>query len=254
MSELVRLHPHDLERLADMLAPRIADALRARPAAELVDAAELARRFALTPEWVRDHKEELGVIRLGEDGEGKRPRLRFDPEHVAGVLRRRSEHVRSPDADPPVMVEDRPRGGERRSGNGLDALPVRQLKPIAQLSNKRPGGAQTPRPWRRGLQPRRAGSLPAMRVAQLPFAAWLLAAPTERSRVEIRRYRPASGDETSEGHGVGVALPDTERRAGVREARFDPRGHDPAGRRAGGEGSARPRAARDLPHPRRAPT
>ncbi len=127
-----------------MLAPRIADALRARPAAELVDAAELARRFALTPEWVRHHKEELGVIRLGEDGEGKRPRLRFDPEHVAGVLRRRSEHVRSPDADPPVMVEDRPRGGERRSGNGLDALPVRQLKPIAQLSNKRPGGAQTP--------------------------------------------------------------------------------------------------------------
>ena len=130
------MHPADLERLADMLAPRIADALRARPAAELVDAAELARRFALTAEWVRDHKEELGVIRLSEDGEGKKPRLRFDPEHVAGVLRRRSERVGSPTADLPAMAEDRPRGGRRRVGNGADALPIRRLRPIKTTNRK----------------------------------------------------------------------------------------------------------------------
>lgn len=41
------------------------------PSAGLVSAAEIARRFAVSAEFVRDHAEELGVVRLGT---GARPR------------------------------------------------------------------------------------------------------------------------------------------------------------------------------------
>ena len=63
-----RLHPDDLERLAELVAPRIAEALadQLRPAtSELVDANELANRLAVTAEWVRDHAAELGAVPLG---------------------------------------------------------------------------------------------------------------------------------------------------------------------------------------------
>lgn len=71
-----RLHPADLEELAARIVERLGTAA---PAAvetpRLVDAASLAERLGVSPAWVRDHAEELGVQRLGT---GPRPRLRFD--------------------------------------------------------------------------------------------------------------------------------------------------------------------------------
>jgi hypothetical protein len=122
-----------LERLADLLAPRIADALRGASAAELIDAAEVARRFGVSAEWARDHRAELGAIRLGD---GPRPRLRFDPKEVAAVLRRRSESVRSPDVDLPAPAGERSPATRKRADNDLDALPVRRIKPLSSADTK----------------------------------------------------------------------------------------------------------------------
>ena len=51
--------------------------------AELVDAAEIARRFGVSRDFVYDHADDLGVVRLGE---GPRARLRFDPTRVRRQL------------------------------------------------------------------------------------------------------------------------------------------------------------------------
>lgn len=59
-----------LERLADLIADRIA----ARRVGELVDAAELARRLGKSRDFVYEHHQRLGAIRLGD---GPRPRLAF---------------------------------------------------------------------------------------------------------------------------------------------------------------------------------
>ena len=67
----------------------------------LLTAAQVASRFNVERGWVYAHADELGVIRLGE---GRRPRLRFDPAIVAQRLvavpgraspARASMHVRS---------------------------------------------------------------------------------------------------------------------------------------------------------------
>jgi hypothetical protein len=153
-----------LARLADMLAPRIAEELSARTAVgpELVDAAAIARRFALSAEWVRDHADELGAIRLGE---GKRPRLRFDPAEVLCALRRRSRRVGSPVADLPTPAEDSPRAGRGRVDNGLDALPVRRLQPAPTTQSGARGVATPGRPATKGQpSPRRKTT----RVARAP--------------------------------------------------------------------------------------
>jgi hypothetical protein len=49
----------------------------------LLTAAQVASRFNVKRGWVYAHADELGVIRLGE---GRRPRLRFDPAIVAQRL------------------------------------------------------------------------------------------------------------------------------------------------------------------------
>jgi hypothetical protein len=46
---------------------------------ELIDVAEVARRFSVSRDYVYAHAYELGVIRLGN---GSRARLRFDPVTV----------------------------------------------------------------------------------------------------------------------------------------------------------------------------
>lgn len=98
-----RLHPADLERLAELLAPRVAEALGdhlgARPAPELVDATELAAQLSVTPEWVRDHADDLGAVPLGN---GRRPRLRFDPRLAAERMASRLGSERS---QAPVLAQ-----------------------------------------------------------------------------------------------------------------------------------------------------
>lgn len=69
----VVLDEEQLERLADLVAERLAERLAAGPA-ELIDAAELARRLGRTREFVYDHAEFFGGQRVGD---GPRPRLLF---------------------------------------------------------------------------------------------------------------------------------------------------------------------------------
>jgi hypothetical protein len=79
----------ELSLLAEILAERVAEKLRgATRAEELLDAAQVAERFGVSRSFVYEHAAELGAIRLGVLGEGRRPRLRFDPTAVAERLRR----------------------------------------------------------------------------------------------------------------------------------------------------------------------
>ena len=85
---------------------------------ELIDAAELARRFGIERAWVYSHAIELGAVKLGD---GAKPRLRFDPEVAAQVLRRVGDE---PAADPPTRSGKRagqPRGSEGQA----ELLPIR---------------------------------------------------------------------------------------------------------------------------------
>jgi hypothetical protein len=49
----------------------------------LVTAKELSERYGQRPRYWREHKEEFGAV---PDGDGPRPRLRFDPAYVERVL------------------------------------------------------------------------------------------------------------------------------------------------------------------------
>jgi len=148
----VRLHRDDLVALADLVADRLAARLagagfplipsagkESAPASAvgavsgaatglpaLLTAAEVAERFGVSAEWVRDHADDLGVVRLGD---GPRPRLRFDAETVAAALTSRAGGGESDAAiEPAGAVNPRPR---RRRGPGteLDFAPVRELQP-----------------------------------------------------------------------------------------------------------------------------
>ena len=94
----------------EAVAARVADLLRPGPATvELVDAAEIARRFGVSRDFVYGHANDFGVVRLGE---GPKARLRFDPAKVRELLGA---------ADQPAPGKRPPRR-KRRSSN---LLPVR---------------------------------------------------------------------------------------------------------------------------------
>lgn len=112
----------------DAIARRVIDLMRdeqAPASGEMVDAAEIARRFGVTRSWVYEHRQDLGAVELGT---GKRPRLRFDPERVSEMLacaRDRQPPVsKSPakPADSPVRRRPGARAGAR---SGSDLLPIR---------------------------------------------------------------------------------------------------------------------------------
>ncbi|HEY5815438.1 MAG TPA: hypothetical protein VIS95_03755 [Solirubrobacterales bacterium] len=98
-STRIKLDPQTIEAIAR----RVVEILEQRglQKRELVDAAELARRFGIERTWVYSHAIELGAVKLGR---GTKPRLRFDPQIAARVLRRVGEESA---ADPPA------RSGER---------------------------------------------------------------------------------------------------------------------------------------------
>ena len=112
----IRLDPQTVEAIAR----RVVELLEKRGLQnrELVDAAELARRLGIERSWVYSHAIELGAVKLGG---GAKPRLRFDPEVAARVLRRVGE---GPAADPPAHSGKRvgqPQGSEGR----VELLPIR---------------------------------------------------------------------------------------------------------------------------------
>lgn len=115
-SPRIRLDPQTIEAIAR----RVVELLEKRglQRRELVDAAELARRLGIERSWVYSHAIELGAVKLGS---GSKPRLRFDPEVGARVLRRAGEE---PEADPPARSGKRasqPQGSKRKA----QLLPIR---------------------------------------------------------------------------------------------------------------------------------
>lgn len=99
-SARIRLDPQTIEAVAR----RVVELLERRGLSsrtELVDAAELARRLGIERSWVYTHAIELGAVKLGS---GRKPRLRFDPEIAARVLRKVDG---SPAADPPARSSKR---------------------------------------------------------------------------------------------------------------------------------------------------
>lgn len=158
-----RLHPDDLDQLADLIAERVAarlisddanDHLTNRPFAavegrekqrkapeRLLSAREVAGRYGVSAEWVRDHASDLGAIRLGD---GPRPRLRFDPEIVAGALTSRSGRERSEVPDLAVATGVGRSRRSKKAGNGLDSLPLRELQPRPTSRKATPAALERP--------------------------------------------------------------------------------------------------------------
>lgn len=113
----IKLDPQTVEAIAR----RVVELLERRglQRRELIDAAELARRFGIERSWVYTHAIELGAVKLGS---GSKPRLRFDPEVAARVVQEWGKS--SAAADPPARSGKRagqPRGSEGRG----ELLPIR---------------------------------------------------------------------------------------------------------------------------------
>jgi hypothetical protein len=115
-STRIKLDPETVEKIARRVVETLErQGLRQR---ELVDATELARRFGIERSWVYSHAIELGAVKLGN---GVKPRLRFDPEIAARVLRKAGE---IPAAAPPARSGKRA-GQPRGSGDRVELLPIR---------------------------------------------------------------------------------------------------------------------------------
>jgi hypothetical protein len=119
-----RLHPADLEALAELVVEGLAERLGAQAPTrgeEWLDAAEVARRFGVTRGFVYDHADELGAVGIGD---GPRPRLRFDARQVAARMAARSASERSLSPNRPPQPRSRP-AGRRRTVSGSPLLPIR---------------------------------------------------------------------------------------------------------------------------------
>jgi hypothetical protein len=128
----LRLAPESIEALALRLAEILATEEPMTPRRQLISAEEVAEWWGVGRRWVYDHADELGARRLGA---GRRPRLRFDPDEVAGYL-----------GAPPS-------GGDVRGSASMsadcrtDSLSPRRRAMVGRQSRKRPGRrANAPRP------------------------------------------------------------------------------------------------------------
>jgi hypothetical protein len=109
-TDLLHLAPESIEALAVRLAELLGDP--PPPSSSeveeggMISAARVAELWDVQRRWVYEHRDDLGVARLGK---GPRPRLRFDPDVVAERLgaprperhgarpdRRRSTWTRAP--------------------------------------------------------------------------------------------------------------------------------------------------------------
>jgi hypothetical protein len=78
-----RLHPADLEQLADLIAERLAERHAPTEPPRLVDAATLAAILGVTRSTIYDRADDLGAVRLGD---GPKARIRFDVERARAAL------------------------------------------------------------------------------------------------------------------------------------------------------------------------
>jgi hypothetical protein len=104
-----------LERLVDR-HERFGKGASAGVAGPLVDAATLGRELGVSRQFVYDHAEELGVLRLGS---GRRPRLRFDLKVAKRLCRQGVNGPASSAASPQAA------GAGSRHAARPDLLPIR---------------------------------------------------------------------------------------------------------------------------------
>ena len=114
--EAARYYDDALDRLADLLAERLAvrlNGLAPERAEPLVDAAEIARLHGRTRSWVYEPASELGAVRLGS---GPRPRLGFSPARVAKQLHKVEKPATTPLPEPPPPRRRRQRASRTATG------------------------------------------------------------------------------------------------------------------------------------------
>lgn len=119
MSDEIHLSADSIEALATRLAELVGAVSPAPGGAsgEMLDAAEVGRRWGISRRWIYDHADDLGAMRMGG---GPRPRLRFDPAEVAERL----GAPRSIDRPRRADVRRSPRSAGRR-GSGSISAPTR---------------------------------------------------------------------------------------------------------------------------------
>ena len=112
----------EMEALATSIAPIVAlevareviSRIGAQQEREFLDASELARVLGVERDWIYEHRDQLGAIRLGD---GPRPRLRFEVDRAVAAFRDLwSERRVVPLRDGPQAPVPRPRrsrGGRR---------------------------------------------------------------------------------------------------------------------------------------------
>jgi hypothetical protein len=115
-SARIKLDPQATEAIARKVVELLEK--RGLQKRELVDAAELARRLGIERSWVYSHAIELEAVKLGS---GAKPRLRFDPEIAAKVLRKAGEGSA---ADPPARSGERAAQPSASGGSGVRLLPI----------------------------------------------------------------------------------------------------------------------------------
>ena len=114
----VRLAEDQLERLAVLVAERLQQPHAATQ--ELVSAGALADTLGVSVKYVYEHATELGALTLSPAGDGKRPRLRFDPATARAALSSLAGS-RSQTAKASAEADSEPRTPRRRRRlpNGL---------------------------------------------------------------------------------------------------------------------------------------
>lgn len=120
-----RLHPADLDALADLVAERLAEQLAvSRPLPPVVTADELAGYLGVSRDVIYANADRLGVIRLGEQGPGRRPALRFplDAEAVEAWRSRPVSENPQP-SDPSTDAGSAPKRAGRMAKR-VDLLPI----------------------------------------------------------------------------------------------------------------------------------
>jgi hypothetical protein len=119
--------PDDLvERRAALVAQRLRDTV-ACPATELLDSAALAERLGRSREWVYDHADELGAVRLGSRSTFEWPTC-WERLKSARAEKDRCGSERSRSAEDPGRTDrPSPRAGDR-AGTRVPLLPVKGLE------------------------------------------------------------------------------------------------------------------------------
>jgi hypothetical protein len=92
-----------------------------RQARELVDAGELARALGVEREWVYEHSDQLGAIRLGD---GPRPRLRFEVGRAVASFRELSASRRIVPLRADAGRRSRARGAHRKGAADRASTPL----------------------------------------------------------------------------------------------------------------------------------